>query len=88
MRLALFLFHTILSRDFAARVRLKMSDPKFKIGQTISFRRTEAPRSAAPGLYQVIGHRPDYDGEPSYRIKSDLERHERIARESELAWIT
>ncbi len=37
---------------------------------------------------QVIGLRPDHDGEPSYRIKSDLERHERIARESELAWIT
>jgi hypothetical protein len=64
-----------------------MSDHKFKIGQTISFRRTEGPRSAAPGQYQVIGLRPDQDGEPSYRIKSELERHERLARESELAWI-
>lgn len=64
-----------------------MSDHKFKIGQTLTFRGSGGPRSAAPGAYQVIELRPEADGEPSYRIKSELERHERIARESELSWI-
>ena len=59
---------------------------KYKIGETINFRSSTRGRSAVPGEYRVVGHRPPEDGEPSYRIKSDLERHDRIARESELKW--
>lgn len=44
-------------------------------------------RSAAPGQYEIVGYQPDEDGEPRYRIKSELEQHERIARESELSQI-
>jgi hypothetical protein len=65
-----------------------MSEHKFKIGQTISYRGVQRTRAAAPGQYRIVGHRPDQDGEPSYRIKSELERHDRIARESELIWIS
>jgi hypothetical protein len=61
-----------------------MAEHKYKIGEMISFRNYLRDRSAAPGMYEIIGCRPDQDGEPSYRIKSELERHERIARESEL----
>ena len=64
-----------------------MSEHKYRVGQTINFKSYQRARAAAPGEYQVVGHRPDEDGEPSYRIKSELERHDRIARESELAWI-
>jgi hypothetical protein len=45
-------------------------------------------RSAAPGQYKIVGFQPNEGGEePRYRIKSDLEQHERIARESELSQI-
>jgi hypothetical protein len=44
-------------------------------------------RSAAPGDYKIVGYQPDDDGEPRYRIKSGIEQHERIARESELSQI-
>jgi len=65
-----------------------MTQYRFKIGETISFQSSLRNRSAAIGNYQVIGLRPSDEGEPSYRIKSELERHERIARESELKWIS
>jgi hypothetical protein len=65
-----------------------MDDHKYKIGETISFTSSMKGRSAPPGKYRVVGYRPPEDGEPSYRIKSDLERHDRIARESELKWIS
>jgi hypothetical protein len=63
------------------------SDHKYGIGETIGFRSSVRGRSAAPGEYRVVAHRPPEEGELSYRIKSDLERHERIARESELKGI-
>ena len=65
-----------------------MTDHKFPIGQTINFRSQQRGGSAAAGQYQIKGYRPDVDGEPAYRIKSELERHDRIARESELTWIS
>lgn len=67
---------------------MTMLDHKFKVGQTISFRSDRGARAAAPGLYEIVAIRPPEGGEPSYRIKSELERHERIARESELRWIS
>jgi hypothetical protein len=60
---------------------------KFKIGETLTYRSSLRDRSAAPGHYRIIDYRPSEDGEPLYRIKSELERHDRIARESELTWI-
>ena len=61
-----------------------MTSHKYKVGEMISFRSYLKDRSAASGRYEIVACRPDQDGEPSYRIKSELERHERIARESEL----
>ena len=67
---------------------MKTHEHKFEIGQTINFRSDRGARAAAPGRYEIVGMRPNEGGEPSYRIKSELERHERIARESELTWIS
>ncbi|HEY5081082.1 MAG TPA: hypothetical protein VII91_04020 [Bauldia sp.] len=61
-----------------------MAEHRFKVGQTILLQNSLKNRAAAAGTYEVIGYRPEDDGEPSYRIKSELERHERIVRESEL----
>jgi hypothetical protein len=62
-----------------------MSRYEFRIGQSVQFRFYERMRSAASGQYKIVGYQPDEDGEPRYRIKSELEQHERIARESELS---
>jgi hypothetical protein len=59
---------------------------KFNIGQTVEL----APRllrSSAPGLYEIRHLVPASDrepGDPCYRIKSIAEKHERVARESDL----
>lgn len=65
-----------------------MSPYQFRISQSVRFRYHERMRSAAPGQYKIVGFQPNEGGEePRYRIKSDLEQHERIARESELSQI-
>jgi hypothetical protein len=64
-----------------------MSPHQFRIRQSVRFRYYEKMRSAAPGEYEILGYQPNEDGEPRYRIKSALEQHERIARESELSLI-
>jgi hypothetical protein len=58
---------------------------KYGIGEFIAFRRTSRLLSAATGDYQVVAHRPISDGEPWYVIRSELERHDRVAAEGELA---
>jgi hypothetical protein len=58
---------------------------KFKIGEVLRFHSRLRLSGPANALYRVVGHRPPEDGEPSYRIKSDMENHERIARQSELS---
>jgi hypothetical protein len=59
---------------------------KFYVGQIVDL----APRmlrSAASGQYEVRQRMPVSDsdaGDPSYRIKSLAEKHERVASESDL----
>jgi len=63
-----------------------MSDEhKYKIGEELRFRSVERLTATVGSRFRVVGYRPSAaDGEPSYRIKSDAENHERIAAESEL----
>ncbi len=58
---------------------------KFKIGDELRFASGERRAATSGNRYRVVGFRPPEGGEPSYRIKCDLENHERIARESDLA---
>jgi hypothetical protein len=56
---------------------------KFHLGQAFEYnppRGNYAPR----GAYIVTAKLPERDGEFEYRIRSALEKHERMARESEL----
>jgi hypothetical protein len=59
---------------------------KFSVGQAVDL----APRmlrAAAPGRYEVCRLMPESDrdaGDPSYRIKSIGEKHERVVSESDL----
>lgn len=72
---------------FGRKRKEVMSAYQFRINQSVRFRHYERMRSSAPGEYEVVGYQPNEDGEPRYRIKSVLEQHERIARESELTVI-
>jgi hypothetical protein len=56
----------------------------YAVGEIVGFRSANRAVPAPRGSYRIVGRLPVQDGEPTYRIKSDLERHERIARESEL----
>jgi hypothetical protein len=59
---------------------------KYKVGQELRFRSSTRGGTASAGPVRIVGYRPPEAGEPLYRVKSDLERHERIVRESELTW--
>jgi hypothetical protein len=61
-----------------------MAFHKYKIGETITFTGPTRGQPAAPGEYEIVDYRPQQDGEPVYLIKSVLEKHQRIARESDL----
>jgi hypothetical protein len=63
-----------------------LSQHLYAVGQPIRFRSHQQLRLSAASLYRIVSYRPNEDGdsEPRYLIKSDDERHERIARESEL----
>jgi hypothetical protein len=58
---------------------------KFTIGQTVELV-PRLLRSSAPGPYEIRHLVPAYrePGDPCYRIKSLAEKHERVARESDL----
>ena len=57
---------------------------KFRSGQSVRLSRGPAFRSAAAGEYKVIRQLPDNDGELQYRVKSVLEAHERVVKESDM----
>ena len=61
-----------------------MTPDKYQIGETIKLQTPAWNRAAATGSYTVVAHRPATEGEVWYVIKSELERHDRVVRESDL----
>lgn len=60
---------------------------KFNISQLVEFE-PRVLRPCAPGAYEIRHLVPISEqepGDPSYRIKSRAEKHERVAAESDLA---
>ena len=57
---------------------------KFKIGETVVYRKTRRAR-AAGSIFTVIGYLNEDNGEPTYRIKHFAKGTAESARESELA---
>lgn len=56
---------------------------EFRLGQTV--RLCQSPqRSAARGEYKIVRKLPQNGQEREYRIKSALEPHERVVKESDL----
>jgi len=57
----------------------------FRIGQRVQLSRSVQNRNAASGSYEIVRELPaSDDGERQYRLKSESEAHERVAKESEL----
>jgi hypothetical protein len=56
---------------------------KFKNGQQVTMDRSKM-FSSAPGTYRITAVLPESGGRRQYRIKSELERHERVVEESQL----
>ena len=54
---------------------------QFSLGEVV----TCGVRYAAPGDYKILSFMPDRDGERTYRIKSPLEEHQRVVKESLLS---
>jgi hypothetical protein len=63
----------------------RMSDHKFKIGQTVSYTSGPFGRATVTGVYKVTQLLPPEGDDRQYRIKSASEPHERVAKESQLA---
>ena len=68
--------------------RRSVTEYKFRIGQLVYFHPKRTGRSqvdAAAGPYQIVKRLPAAeDGEFHYEIRSAVEDHSRVARESEL----
>ena len=61
-----------------------MKEHKFEIGQVVNFT-PGADAETSIGLYEVVRHLPPEGPENQYRIKSVLDSHERVVRESQIA---
>ncbi len=57
---------------------------KFRIGQRVVFSEARLDRGTI-GVYRVVAHLPDDQGEQQYRIESADRMHVRVAQESQLA---
>jgi hypothetical protein len=58
---------------------------RFAVGHTVRVSRSLFLPNIAVGDYTIIAHLPERDGELQYRVKSKLERYERVVKEDELA---
>jgi hypothetical protein len=62
-----------------------MGAHKFSVGQTVRFSPDRNQEVAARGSYKVVRLLPTEASVPQYRVKSQLDGHERVVREDQLA---
>src|SRR5258708_9343453 len=55
---------------------------KFDVGQSVYLRPNLSTRNAAFGVYEIRATLPAEDGELRYRIKSQIDLHERVVKQS------
>ena len=61
-----------------------MSVCKFAVGQTVRFSPDRYPGGASPGTLKVVRLLPEAASVLQYRVKSQLDGHERVVREDQL----
>jgi hypothetical protein len=62
-----------------------VSDPKFKVGQSVHYTSGPHGRGTSSGVYKITQVLPVEGDDRQYRIKSANEPHERMVKESQLA---
>jgi hypothetical protein len=62
-----------------------VQDHKFKIGQSVSFSSGAFGRGGTNSIYKVTQLLPADGEDYQYRIKSAVEPHERVVKESQLS---
>ncbi|MCB1485865.1 MAG: hypothetical protein KDJ88_00235 [Bauldia sp.] len=60
-----------------------MQNHKFSVGQKVKFQ-NRIRGASVPGEYEIVRLLPEEEGQLLYRIKSTLERNERVAAEDQL----
>ena len=68
-----------------ARVMSAVKEHKFQIGQIVDFTPGALTLETSIGRYEIVRHLPPEGPENQYRIKSVLDSHERVVRESQIA---
>jgi len=58
---------------------------KFTIGQVVHFSPDRQQESAARGRFKIVRLLPEAESVLQYRVKSQLDGHERVVREDQLA---
>jgi hypothetical protein len=75
-------------RPTARPIRRQAATHRFAVGQTVALRSGfgKFPRNAE--IYRITGTLPPVGDSPQYRIRSDDERHDRVATEDGLEPVT
>lgn len=62
-----------------------MSAHKFAVGQTVRFSPDRNQEGGSRGSFKIVRLLPEEASVLQYRVKSQLDGHERVAREDQLA---
>jgi small subunit ribosomal protein S21 len=73
------------SEAFLAISERHMAAHKFSVGQSVRFSPDRNQQIAAQGRFIVVRLLPEAASIPQYRVKSQLDGHERVVREDQLA---
>ena len=68
-----------------ARVVSAVKEHKYEVGQVVDFTPGALTLETSIGKYEIVRHLPPEGPENQYRIKSVLDNHERVVRESQIA---
>ncbi|TKT69104.1 hypothetical protein [Aquamicrobium sp. LC103] len=64
--------------------RIETESHSFKVGQVVRLKRWNGMSIDAADTYQITATLPPRDNSPQYRIRSESERHERVAAQDSL----
>ena len=62
-----------------------MSTHRFAIGQAVGFSPDRGQEHAERGLFKIVRLLPEAGDALQYRVKSEIDGHERVVREDQLA---
>ncbi len=57
---------------------------QFALGQAVRVKRSLGFSPGLPGSFRITGILPERHNSPQYRMRSDVERHERVMTEADL----